>query len=426
MLRQFYEVKHLTFLLINQKASLMIKKALIIAAGQGQRLKRGEGDIPKPLRRVAGFPLIKRIILTAKEAGIEEFVIVVGYRKERMMAALHDASLGVRITFVENLDFERPNGISVLAAASALGQDPFALMMADHVFEAKTLRRLCEEGLAGDAARLALDYKLEDVFDPDDATKVVVSEGRVQEISKSLQDYNAVDTGMFLGGPKLFEALQQAQAEGKESLSDAIQKLSEEGTMGSFDIGEGQWQDVDTPEALKRAETNLLNSCRKKTDGIVSRYLNRPMSMWLTRYLLRTRVTPNQVTFVVSTMGILSGFFVARGTYLGVLFGALLFQLASIYDGCDGEIARMKFCSSKFGQWLDTIGDNLSYVAFFVGVLLGAVERGIPYASWIGSMAIVGLCMSLFIMFVYLVRNTESGSLTAIQKDIEEAFGVVP
>ncbi len=398
----------------------MIKKALIIAAGNGSRLKREESDeVPKPLRRVAGLSLLERIILSSKKAGISEFVIVVGYQKEKIIKSLQRQDLGVKITFVENPEWQKSNGISVLCAKDYLKED-FVLLMSDHIFDPVTLENFKQVSLGKNRALLAVDYKISQVFDLDDATKVWVDHEQISRIGKTISSYNAIDTGMFLLSPDVFDVLEEAKKDGNCSLSDGIQLLSGRGQMGTFDIGNGYWHDVDTPEMMKNAERFLLNACRKPTDGIISRNFNRYVSLFITRFLAKTLLSANQVTAITSVVGISSGVLVAYGDYWHVLWGAILFKLSSILDGCDGELSKLKLTSSKVGQWLDTLSDNFTYLCFFVGTVVGMAQRGDAHIQITGTLAIFGLAMSLLVMFIYLIRNTSSGSLLAIQEDFKE------
>jgi Nucleoside-diphosphate-sugar pyrophosphorylase involved in lipopolysaccharide biosynthesis/translation initiation factor 2B, gamma/epsilon subunits (eIF-2Bgamma/eIF-2Bepsilon) len=122
-------------------------KGLIIAAGAGTRLKdlkmKKEAK-PKPLIKLLGLSLIERAMLTAKDAGIDEFVIVVGYLGEKIREKLGDGTkYGIHIEYVENDEWQRGNGVSVLKAKGLLNEK-FVAFMADHIFEAETLKELKE------------------------------------------------------------------------------------------------------------------------------------------------------------------------------------------------------------------------------------------------------------------------------------------
>lgn len=394
----------------------MTKTGLIIAAGAGTRLANKQ-RIHKTLRKVAGLPLLRRIILSAHRGGLERIVIVVGFQKEQIIEYVESQEWPVQIDFAVNEEWKKSNGVSVLAAKDHIKEN-FVLMMADHIFDSNTLRGLCEEGLGTMHAKLAIDYKTHQIFDEDDATKVLVKDGQIVAINKVLKEFNAIDTGMFLMSPVIFDALEKAKVDGDCSLSQGIQTLSETGKMGVYDIGAAYWQDVDTKEALRNAEKVLVRSCRKDTDGFISRNFNRYISGFISSFLVKTPLTANQVTYMITVLGLLSGYYAAGGTYGTYLVAAFLFVATSILDGVDGEMARLRMTQSKFGQWLDTASDNLTYVVFFVGTVLGLIKRQDTYVVVAGPMAIVGVIFLVAAMVLFLKRHSDSGSFVAIQQNL--------
>jgi choline kinase len=231
-----------------------ISQCLILAAGNGSRIASLSGDNPKPLVPLRGVPLLEHVITSAREAGISKFAIVVGYRADSIRRWFQARSLeDVSVTWVENVDYHKANGVSALAAQKEF-HDPFLLVMSDHIFEPKTAQALLRESLADDEVILAVDRKLERVFDLEDATKVRTEGNQIVNIGKELDSYDALDTGMFLCSPSLFARLEAAKKDGNCSLSDGMRQLSLERKFRAFDLGEAHWQDVDTPEALAYAE----------------------------------------------------------------------------------------------------------------------------------------------------------------------------
>jgi choline kinase len=230
------------------------KLALILAAGNGSRIAARSGEGPKPLVRVNGTPLLEHVMTRARDAGIERFVIVVGFRGQ-MIKEWYDRHpiSGVEVTWVENPEYQKDNGISVLRA-SHLIHESFLLLMADHVFELETASSLLRQPLDGKEVILAVDRNIEGIFDLDDATKVKVDKDRIVEIGKALRQYNALDTGMFLCSPALFSWLEIAAVNGNCSLSDGLRLMAANRKFKAFDIGDAHWQDVDTPAALDYAQ----------------------------------------------------------------------------------------------------------------------------------------------------------------------------
>jgi choline kinase len=90
-----------------------------------------------------------------------------------------------------------------------------------------------------------------------EATKVRLRGSRIIAIGKTLTAYDALDTGLFVCAPSLFDALEAARAQGDTTLSGGIRILAARGLMRSFDIGDAIWHDVDTIEDLHSAESLL-------------------------------------------------------------------------------------------------------------------------------------------------------------------------
>jgi len=230
-----------------------VNQCLILAAGNGTRIRSVSGGLPKPLVDFQGKPILEHVIGRARRAGIDHFVIAVGYRSDLIRGWFEGRSLGASITFVENPDYHKSNGISALKAKNEI-HDNFLLLMADHIFEPETARVLLRQRLAPGEVILAVDPNIDRIFDLDDATKVLRDGDRIVDIGKEIADYDALDTGMFLCSPALFDRLESAIKDGNCSLSDGMQQLIAARRLRALEVGEGQWQDLDTPEALAYAE----------------------------------------------------------------------------------------------------------------------------------------------------------------------------
>jgi phosphatidylglycerophosphate synthase len=133
--------------------------------------------------------------------------------------------------------------------------------------------------------------------------------------------------------------------------------------------------DVTSDVVAKQAERALFRSLRKPQDGWTSTHLNRHISLFCSRLLVRTPLRPNQVSVAILGVGVLGAVMAARGTYATLALGALLFQAQSVLDGCDGEMSRVSHRGSRMGEWLDTIGDDLTNYGFFGGAGLGLYRQ---------------------------------------------------
>ncbi len=128
---------------------------------------------------------------------------------------------------------------------------------------------------------------------------------------------------------------------------------------------------LETKSDLAAAEKFLLAQTGKRQDGFVSRLLNRPISRVVTRVLVRLPISPNQWTIGLMIVPLLGALFLMWGDYAGFVLGALLFQLHSALDGCDGEMARLLYAESPRGRWLDGICDRLTTLLYAVSLGLG-------------------------------------------------------
>ena len=241
-----------------------VNQCLILAAGNGTRLRAVSHGLPKPLVHFRGRPILEHVILGAQQAGIDRFVIVVGYRSDLIRNWFSNRWRGtVSVTWVENTEYHKQNGISVLKAREEL-HEKFLLLMGDHVFDTGTVKTLVRQPLAPREVILAVDPHIDQVFDLDDATKVRRDGDRIVEIGKEIENYDALDTGMFLCRPALFDRLQSAVRDGNCSLSDGMRQLIQERQLRAMEIGEAGWQDLDTPEALAHAEIAFNRHFRYK------------------------------------------------------------------------------------------------------------------------------------------------------------------
>lgn len=240
-----------------------VTDGVILMAGIGSRLGAAGGALAKPLVQIAGRPLISYTFEALARAGVRNVHAVMGAQSDRLTSALLPlVPPALQFSTIVNPDWQKQNGVSVLAAAGRVSA-PFLLVMGDHLFEPAILQAL----LAGaDPAQvnLAIDRKVGSIFDLDDATKVATEGDRLIEIGKELTRYDAIDTGVFLCPEEIFTYLQAAQRDGDCSLSDGVRLMAADGKVRAVDVGDAWWQDVDTPEMLRQAEEQ---SARFLLDG---------------------------------------------------------------------------------------------------------------------------------------------------------------
>ena len=235
-----------------------IQQCLILAAGKGTRLRPLSGSLPKPLVEFRGRPILEHIVSRAQQAWIEEFVIVLGNGGDQIREWFETHWRGrARFTWVENPEYHKSNGISALKAKPAI-RGNFLLLMADHLFEAETAKTMVRQKLGTGEVILGVDPDVDRIFDIDDATKVLRCGDRILEIGKQIERFDAIDTGMFLCTPALFDDLESARHNGDCSLSDGMRRLARGGRLRALEL-DAPWHDLDTPEALAHARRESLS-----------------------------------------------------------------------------------------------------------------------------------------------------------------------
>jgi phosphatidylglycerophosphate synthase len=156
----------------------------------------------------------------------------------------------------------------------------------------------------------------------------------------------------------------------------------------------------------QEAEQMLYARLGRTGDGWFTRVVDRRLSRLLTRLLLPTGVSPNQVTIASMAIGIVGGCCFALGSPTAAILGALLFLASTIVDGCDGEIARLTFRDSTFGARLDILGDNLVHLFLFGGIAVGLYRRGAdPQIAALGWTLIAGVLCAMATVYCCVVRR---------------------
>jgi choline kinase len=235
-------------------------KAVIIAAGRGRRLHPLTDNRPKPLVEIFGEPLLGYAIDSLRQLDVTDIIIVVGYQGKLIRNYFGEGnSYGVQIRYVDNLDFERGNATSVLAAEPLLEKDvPFFLLMADHVIEHSLIRQALRN--IDRYPFLCVDQSPQHEQPLGDATRVLVdSNGYICNIGKQIQKYNAFDTGVFVLDAEVLGKVRSLSLDGHPlELNQCWQGLIPNNLrLWACDVSGLFWFDVDTEEDLDLAKEAL-------------------------------------------------------------------------------------------------------------------------------------------------------------------------
>jgi len=232
-------------------------KAVILAAGAGTRVSRISERRPKCLIDLAGRPIIEWILESLARGGIRKVVMVTGFGAPALRKALGTGKKhGLKISYVHNRNWKKPNGMSLYAARTAISAgESFLVLMSDHLLPPHLISRVRKAPTSN--CVLAVDTDIDSVFDLGDATKVRLEGTKPVAIGKKLRTYDAADCGLFRLDGRVFPALARSFKEGILSLSGGIKILIKQGNLDVLPVANMFWIDIDTPKAHRQASEHI-------------------------------------------------------------------------------------------------------------------------------------------------------------------------
>ena len=312
--------------------------------------------------RVGSLPVLLRAILTAQKTGAERIVVVVG----------------------------SANGLDSLRELQATGRLPLSVEWLQAVPGTPLSHLLVELETTSNSDRLLLIEGNRTYY-----PKLFEQAGEWKNQERGLILIGGDSAmGIYVLPSRLVRSLSDHQV---ETLIDLRACWSTSELVQSLAIEAGLWQRVETPQDCKSAERKLDHWLVKPTDGFYAQ-MNRKISIPISRRLAQWPITPNMVSLFTLAVGFASGAFFAAGSYWYVLTGAVLSLWASILDGCDGEVARLKLMESDFGCWLETACDYLYYLFLFIGLTLGLEKTSGSKAYFTGGVALLFGAVASFLV----------------------------
>jgi len=235
-------------------------RAVILAAGDGSRLESNHGK-PKILLELAGQTLLERSLSSLSQLGIQDFVVVTGYKAELVEAFVKEKRLEERydITLVVNERWPEGNAISVLAARDFVDQR-FLVAMGDHLFDSPRMRGLLS--LPGEFVG-AFDSSPR-YIDVAEATKAEGDLRSVERLGKELEEFNYIDAGFFVCSEHIFPVIERCLAQGRDEWNDVKEEWIRDRELHIYDLKGGFWLDIDTDEDWQTAERLLRQPLPEK------------------------------------------------------------------------------------------------------------------------------------------------------------------
>ncbi|MFQ6068708.1 MAG: NTP transferase domain-containing protein [Candidatus Bathyarchaeia archaeon] len=318
-------------------------KALVLAAGKGNRLEGFTTQKPKGLLPVAGMPLLGRVLHNLKEAGVQDVWVVVGYKGDMIRKEIGEKYAGLKIHYITASNWKKGNLHSFLAAQEIF-ETNFILCMSDHIFDPSIAKTLLKCKL-DNTLILAIDRK---DYTSDD-NKVLEQDGIIIKIGKSINPFNGVDTGLFLCSPKIFKYAKEAAQQEAVELVDAVRIAALNKDAKVIDISGHYWADIDTKQDLERGKRILVKATQKKrgASDFIAHYIHRPIENTIIYHLSDLKVTPNQLTIMTNVLAWSITYLFFSGQ---LLIGSILTFVVGVMDGLDGKLARIKRRETRLGR----------------------------------------------------------------------------
>ncbi len=325
----------------------------------------GDASAVSPFARVAGLPIAERVFRSAIRAGYGKVIVLAGREHERFRRAARAVSPDIRIASSAD-EWTRALGtIPEDVAVTAIGAGT-----------------IVAPALLTDAA--AIDVNPGEIVDVPAGAEWPIS-GVIRIPASAALD------------PASLNAQLQSRSHAPAPPGAAVAKRRARLTLR-----------IDAPADLPAAEETIRLASYKDTDNTLARF-NRRMSLPISIALIPTPLTANQLSVALVAIGFYSAWLFSLGHYLAGVLGAFLSLAASVLDGCDGEIARLKYQESALGCWIETVGDYSYYIAIFVGLTIGAVRQtGFDAFYWIGLVALAGTLVT-FALLIFLRSRITAG-----------------
>lgn len=164
---------------------------------------------------------------------------------------------------------------------------------------------------------------------------------------------------------------------------------------------------INSQDDIKDAETFLLRSLKRKSDGIIAENINRPVSIKITKFLTPWKINPNSITSVSLVIGLIGSLQFLRNSYQAWLIGMILLQISSILSGVDGETAKLTLRRTELGKWYNAIANDVIMISFLGGLARSVRHSDILYESGI---------LFLLIYLIYILSNYAFKLVSSLKK----------
>ncbi len=362
---------------------------------------------------VLGLSVLERIILNLKECGIKKMVILGDRDSElkefiRFSRRARDLDIffigdGERLGSILELLEKLPERLLILVGPYFLVEGYLSKIVDGKEHEKTLFLVLKRDELRGNGE-----------------VKVSLRDSRIIDIGYDLANPDGVLVGLIVSKNALLNITNGLEE--SVSLIEFLKNIIRLKDQKVIFVDEEKVVHVDSEEKLKLLEKKLLRSLNKPDDGFISYYLNRRISTRLSKYLVRTPLTPNMISIISFSLALLAAYLFSLGSYLYTVIAGIITQIASIIDGCDGEVARLKGLKSKYGAVFDTILDRYADMLLAIGIAYGyyTIVKD-PLILLLLAIPLTGFIMSSYARKEYIIRYQRQPSrkiLLLIRRDL--------
>jgi phosphatidylglycerophosphate synthase/choline kinase len=305
------------------------------------------------LVRLCGLTLLERNLYTLKKAGIDDFLIVCGLQYDIIKNFIEDQKLSKNF----NLSlFRKSDDIP-------LEDDQFVVLDVTLIFDFDIIKNLIAKA------------DIDSIICVDSSPKHVKID---IDLSKGF-----INTGIFLcnkGDLPISENIIRNSFISKQDF--------EKSKIRIYDVNGGFWFKINTEEDLKTAEDILLNIIPANED-FVGKFVRKIPAKFLIKHLIKTSITPNQVSLLTFLSFLIAAFLFSFGKYNYGIIAGMMVLLALFLDHCDGGIARLTFNTSRHGAWLDDMYDTIGFYSVIFGATIGLYIRTYDILPWIVGMLLL-------------------------------------
>ena len=373
------------------------------------------------LTRVGGMTLLQRTLCALQRGGISQARILVGEEEQALRSLIHgDTRIRMELAWLPVREWP-PWHCRTWEAVTREIQGACLILGCHIVFPPSLIAALREEGREGNAivtvgppgergwvANPGVRWRFAPHHRDGRVPRVVFADHCPSDLKATAEDVKGLASAVDLVvvPVRFFGAAGTRRMPGTGETCPvrlALERAAAEDAVRVLSASAHGYQDIRKPGGPRHAERMLfhgLQHVQGKMDGVMDRYVNRKLSRVFSRLFLRLRCSPTVITVLSLMLGLLGAACFAMGSYRTGLVGAVLFQVAVILDCCDGDVARLTFAESTFGQTLDIVADNIVHMAIFAGIAWGAYQEGVWHASplplLVGAVAIVANGVALW------------------------------